>query len=208
MKGRGKSDEHRKKLSDAKIGCTLSDTHRENIGKSVTGTKRSDESKKRYSLSKMGDKNPVKRQDVKDKIRNTVLQNYEDNPQIKDKISLSLTKYFKSNDNYVSLEDFDSYKKYRSLVDNLTKRIKNKLIEMWDGHDYYDNEYIKDNFELNYNDSQYPTIDHKISILEGFKKGYLPRIISSIDNLCITKRALNTSKGALNESDFIEKLRK
>jgi hypothetical protein len=46
--------------------------------------------------------------------------------------------------------------------------IKKDLLENWDGYDYYDGEYIKDNFCLYSNDKNYPTMDHKISCYYGF----------------------------------------
>ena len=75
------------------------------------------------------------------------------------------------------------------------------------GEDYYDNEYILGYLELNYNDDKYPTIDHKVSILEGFKNNISHKIIADIQNLCITKRILNTQKGFKNSMEFFEKLK-
>ena len=49
---------------------------------------------------------------------------------------------------------------------NNPKILEKKLIEEWNGLDYYDGEDIKLNFHLNYNNESYPTIDHKISIFE------------------------------------------
>lgn len=88
----------------------------------------------------------------------------------------------------------------------MTIRNKKELFENWNGMDYYDNEYIKDNTNLDYNDPSYPTIDHKISILEGFKKSYTFEFISSINNLCITKRKYNNLKGTKSEIEFTNKL--
>jgi hypothetical protein len=47
----------------------------------------------------------------------------------------------------------------------------------------------------------YPTIDHKISIFEGFHKNIPPYIIGGIENLCITKRKINLLKS--NKENFI-----
>lgn len=207
MKGRKVSEESKLKMSLAKIGKKLTQTHKDKIGKSCRGKVRTEESKKRYSESKIGDKNPTKRQDVKDKIRNSVLKLYKENPEIKDKISKSVIDYFNNNQNYVRLEDLNEYEKFRNEVEKMTKRLRKELFDSWDGIDYYDGEFIGDNINLDYNDGSYPTIDHKIPIIKGFKSGMTAMEIASIDNLCITKRKINTKKGFLNESDFIEKLK-
>jgi hypothetical protein len=68
------------------------------------------------------------------------------------------------------------------------------LLESWDGYDFYDGEYIKNNFQLHYFDNKYPTIDHKISIYDGFISGISPVEISNIKNLCFTKRITNIIK--------------
>ena len=206
-KGVIKSDIHRKKLSEAKIGCKLSKKHRLNISKSNSGKIRSEESKNRYSVSKMGNKNPTKQDWVKNKIRNSIIKLYEENPEIKDRISNSLYRYFQNNTNYTSIENQIEYQEYRKIVNNLTNRNKKELLSIWDGIDYYDGEFILDNYSYNYNDERYPTIDHKISILYGFKNNIDAEIISSIENLCITKRTLNSKKGYHNYTEFFEKIK-
>jgi len=201
-KGQIFSDDHKKNLSESHKGKKLSKEHKDKIGLSCKGKVRSDESKKRYSDSKIGGKNPAKKPEVREKIRNSILKLYEDNPEIKDKISKSVNNYFQINNIFISEDEKSEYIRYRKLIDNLTKRNKKKLIEEWNGLDYYDGEDIKINFNLNYNDERYPTIDHKISIFEGFKKGYQVEEISSLDNLCITKRKNNTKKSFKNEEEF------
>ncbi len=54
--------------------------------------------------------------------------------------------------------------------------------------------FIGSNFTLSHYDDEYPTIDHKISIYEGFCKGMEPELISSIQNICWTKRTINIKK--------------
>jgi len=56
---------------------------------------------------------------------------------------------------------------------------------------------------LDYNDSKYPTIDHKISIFFGFNNKIDASIIGSFENICLTKRSINKRKGVLNENEFI-----
>jgi hypothetical protein len=96
----------------------------------------------------------------------------------------------------------NDYLLYRNECRRFTKYNYNKLIEDWDGIDYYDNIDILNNFELDHNDPNYPTIDHKISVYYGFKNSIDPNIIGSIDNLCITKRSINSSKRHLLEEEF------
>lgn len=55
---------------------------------------------------------------------------------------------------------------------------------------------------LNSNDIGFPTIDHKISIWNGFKNNIPPCFIGGIDNLCITSRRNNSCKNRKNEKEF------
>jgi hypothetical protein len=88
--------------------------------------------------------------------------------------------------------DFLNYKK---IVRRYTRKNKKELYKNWNGYDYYDNNYIKDNLNLHYNNLDSLNIDHKISIKYGFDNGILPSIIGNIDNLCLTKRINNLKKG-------------
>lgn len=92
------------------------------------------------------------------------------------------------------LRDFELYKK---ITLKYTRRNLKELNENWNGIDYYDNEEIRKYKELHFNDNRYPHVDHKISIFKGFKNNIIPQIIGDIDNLCITKRINNLSKGSL-----------
>ena len=71
------------------------------------------------------------------------------------------------------------------------------LYKDWNGLDFYDNEIIKENKNIDSNDVSYPTIDHKISVKNGFDNNIEPIKIGELDNLCITKRCNNSSKGSL-----------
>jgi hypothetical protein len=87
---------------------------------------------------------------------------------------------------------------YQNRVRYLTNRNKPLLLEEWNGNDYYDGEYIRNNFYMKFHDKKYPTIDHKISIYYGFINNIDPEEISKIENLCLTKRGNNSSKGTKN----------
>lgn len=99
--------------------------------------------------------------------------------------------------------NYDNYLKYRYKVDYLTRKNIKFVLDKWDGIDYYDGEYIRDYYELDKNSILYPTIDHKISVKSGFIKNMSIEEMSSIDNLCITKRTINSKKNSKNEEDFI-----
>jgi len=95
---------------------------------------------------------------------------------------------------YIPIESVDDFKKYRKIVNRITNRNRKKMFENWNGIDFYDNRNIIDNLKLSSNDMLYPTIDHKISLYQGFKENIPPYIIGGIDNLCITKRRINLLK--------------
>lgn len=99
----------------------------------------------------------------------------------------------------------DLFRIYRRKVRYETDLLKQKLFDDWDGYDYYDNEYIKENFTLNKNHNNYPSIDHKISCFYGFINNLDTSVISDINNLCVTKRIINSRKSQLNEDEFINK---
>jgi len=95
---------------------------------------------------------------------------------------------------YIPLNLISDFKRYRKIVNRYTFKSKKELYKIWDGYDYYDNEYIKEYLKLSSNDMTYPTVDHKISIHEGFLKNIPPFIIGDINNICITKRRINLLK--------------
>jgi hypothetical protein len=96
----------------------------------------------------------------------------------------------------------DIYKYYRNIVLSETNKNIRGLFEKWKGIDYYDLEDISKNFSLHYNDRNYPTIDHKISIKYGFINNIEPKIIGDLNNLCITKRSINSTKNSKTEDEF------
>jgi hypothetical protein len=103
-------------------------------------------------------------------------------------------------------ELIEPWEKYKREVRKFTKRNTTKLYENWDGNDFYDGELIKKYLGLSHVHRFYPTIDHKISVFYGFQNGISSEEIGSLDNLCITKRYLNSIKRTLIDSEFIEKL--
>jgi very-short-patch-repair endonuclease len=67
-KGKKRSFEAKQKMSQSKKGQTLSQESRMKISNTLTGFKHSDETKKNMSLSRMGNRNVSKREDVRKKL--------------------------------------------------------------------------------------------------------------------------------------------
>ena len=115
----------------------------------------------------------------------------------------NLMSYYENSESLYNKEIIeDQYLFYRNEVRRLTKKSLKSLIDSWDGLDYYDKESIEENYMLDKNDPNYPTIDHKISVYYGFVNNIPPEEISDISNLCITKRFINSKKRDLIESEF------
>lgn len=112
------------------------------------------------------------------------------NDEIKNKCKLTRIK----NGYMVSDINMEPFLLYKRNCRRITNKFKKELYENWNGIDYYDGEYIKDNLNLNNTNVNYPTIDHKISIYYGFMNNISENEIGDIKNLCITKRKINCSK--------------
>ena len=127
-------------------------------------------------------------------MKETNIEKYGyENPMSNDNIKNKMIKTKQKLGIYLNEIDRDDFVNYKLRVKSLTNKNKKKLFENWSGRDYYDNEFIKNNV---CNDKYYPTIDHKISTKYGFDNNITAEEISKLENLCITKRGLNSSKGA------------
>jgi hypothetical protein len=169
----------------------------------------------RTNMIKFGYKTNLISPEYKSRIKKTLFNIYgtENFWEIRDKNSISKklklididkiqkTILIDSENLYKKITDTD-YILYRNECRRLTKKNILKLLEKWDGKDYYDNSDISNNFNLKHNDTEYPTIDHKISVYYGFINKIDPILIGSIDNLCITKRSINSKKRDLCEIEF------
>jgi hypothetical protein len=146
---------------------------------------------------------PQKLESVKNKTNQTCFEKYgakfpAGNKEISNKI-----KNTKINRKLqISDEEKTKFEIYSQKVDNITQKTKKELFKNWNGYDYYDNEYIKENLKLHYNSNCYPSIDHKISKWCGFKENISEEIIGNISNLCITKRIINSLKNKLTENEY------
>lgn len=152
--------------------------------------------------------------EIREKIQNINIKKYGHispfgNKEVQKKLKEKFTYEFLNKESkfYGNLYFINEYKLYKRKVQYHTYKIKEKLFSEWNGRDYYDDEYIKENFVLNKNDSRFPTIDHKKSSFYGFLNNIDPLEISKIDNLCVTKRINNILKSILNEEDFKMKIK-
>jgi len=169
---------------------------------------------KETNLEKYGVEYPSQSSDIQEKSKVTSLLNYgvewaSKSPEVKSKIKQTCIKnygtdYYASslhaknrrikNNKQVPDDMKTEFELYTKIVRNKTNRVKDKLFESWNGLDYYDSENIKNNLKHKHFDKRYPTIDHKISIYFGFINKIDPEIIGDLNNLCITKRSINSSK--------------
>lgn len=158
---------------------------------------------KEKCLKKYGSEYYVQTEDFKEKYRNHCLEKFGVDNYFKfDEFKLELRNRLIKQGRVVCSDNIKDFSKYKRTCTTLTQKIKNELLNNWSGYDYYDNEYIKDNYNLSHNSRLYPTIDHKISVIYGFLNDITPEIISSLDNLCITKKYINSKKKSLIEKEF------
>ncbi len=146
-------------------------------------------------MEKYGVENTYQLEENKNKMKNTCIERYGvENPMQDLKINNRALKT--RIDNGYSCDIKDEFFKYRNKCRSLTYKVKNILLENWDGFDFYDNEYIKNNFNLNPMDRNYPTIEHKIPLLHGYLNKISETIVCDIENLCFTKRWINSTLGS------------
>ena len=90
--------------------------------------------------------------------------------------------------------DKAEWKQYWKRCDWLTRKIRQQMLNEWDGIDYIDGEYIKDNLSLHFTHGDYPTLDHLKSRSQCFKENISPYDATNSENLKWTKRRNNSSK--------------
>lgn len=158
---------------------------------------------KETCLERYGETSYNKTEDFKKKVIKTNLEKYGAEYPMKTEegqLKRKLTRISKGNQ--IPDEFVDAYRKYRLIVNRSLQRNKKVILESWNGYDYYDGEFIRDNFNLKQNDRLYPHFDHKISVAYGFKNNIDPDVISDINNICITKQWINGLKKEMNEDEF------
>jgi len=180
------------------------ETNLEKYGvENVSQSEKIKEKKKETSIKNYGVDHPLKTFEIMEKLRNTNIDNLSvPYPTMSKVVTDKILKTNIKNGRTIKMEDTEDFYKYYLLVCKYTRINKIHLLNNWDGNDYYTSEYILENFKLNSNDKKYPTIDHKKSIKYGFDNKISPEEISQIDNLCITTRSNNSSKGEKTETNF------
>ena len=144
------------------------------------------------NINNFGVDNPGKCEKFKDQIKKTCFERYGVDSFNKSEIckNILIQKGLKVPDEFKS-----EFEIYQYEVRKLTRSKKKKVFEEWSGYDYYDNEYIKNNYIFSHVSPLYPTIDHKTSIFFGFNNNISVNEIADVNNLCVTKRPINLSKG-------------
>lgn len=137
------------------------------------------------------------------KRKNTCLEKYGvDNVSKVSKINERIMQTKKDKNLVIPENLLTEWEIYKKNVRKLTRRNLKKLYNDWDGFDYYDNENIKQYLGFSHTNRFYPTVDHKISTYYGFLNGINEEEISKYENLCITKRYINSIKKTLIEEEF------
>lgn len=140
-------------------------------------------------LDKYGVENISQNEDIKKKKEETSMKNYG-HP------------YFPCTDKYKIMMGIlldkdikNDWQLYKRQSRRIFDKIKPEVYKNWNGYDFYDKEYIKENLNLHYNDINYPTVDHKLSVFYGFMNNISVDEINKIENLVVTKRSINSAKG-------------
>lgn len=91
---------------------------------------------------------------------------------------------------------------FRKNVDSITARNKKLLLDT--GYCFYTGIQFGDIKGLiNPNDPIKKTIDHKISIVDGYLRNYTAEEIGCLSNLCWTIKYCNSFKGNMSANDFL-----
>ena len=86
------------------------------------------------------------------------------------------------------------WKQYWRRCNDLTRKMRVKLLDEWDGIDYIDGKNILHNLMLPASHAEYPTLDHVKPRSQGFREVLTPYEISNPANLKWTTRRNNSSK--------------
>ncbi len=185
------------------------------------------EKREKTNMKLYGTKNPMMTDGIKEKVRITCVKKYgkfycqtdEFKQKIKEKkddTDRKARKTHEKNGRWIPLKKCSRFSLYRRIVIAETRKHRKILFEQWDGTDFYSGESLKTKKQLVEENPGidvhhlkcYPTVDHKISVLNGFLTGRDPKDIGSIDNLCITSRSNNSSKRERCSLEFLDEIRK
>jgi hypothetical protein len=151
-------------------------------------------------MSKFGANHALKNQSLIEKSKQTCISNHGcDHPSKSFKIQEKSKLTRIENKTQIPESLMTDWEIYKKLVKIETRKNKKILLENWDGYDFYDKEYIKDNY-INFKprDGKYPSLDHKVSVFFGFINNIPYSEIGSLENICITKTEINCSKREKN----------
>lgn len=94
--------------------------------------------------------------------------------------------------------DVAEWKQYWRRCNDLTRKIRKQMLENWDGYDYIDGKYIKNNLSFPHYHAEYPTLDHIKPRSQCFKEGLSPYEATKPKNLAWTTRKNNSKKSQKN----------
>ena len=108
-------------------------------------------------------------------------------------------------------EERTDYERYASEVRRHTRRNRKKVFASWDGCCFYDGCRLITNDEFAKRhpgvplarNAMRPTIDHKESVICGFKSGTPPDVIGGVDNLCVCSQSVNSQKNYRSMVEFL-----
>ena len=147
---------------------------------------------------KRSQSNKLKSKEASEKRKNTLLLNY--GVDYASKISGFRDKMIKTKCEkygFKSLDEITQFETYRNKVRCLTRKSKYLLFKSFEKC-YYTGIVM----DLGGCGSKSKTIDHKISIIYGFKNNMSPEQIAHIDNLCVACRFVNSMKNYMTEEEF------
>lgn len=167
--------------------------------------------KKKTSIKNYSVEYSISSKEVREKIKNVLFEKYGGHQTMDKSIMLKIVENCKitkiKRGLMISDDKLSDWELYCRNVKNITRKNKKILLEKWNGFDFYDGEYIKDNFNLPHIHRLYPTLDHKISTYYGYINNISEEDISDISNLCFTKKYINSMKSKLTIDEFIKKER-
>ena len=186
------SEQHRKNLSKSAMGNKNGLGHKMSIDNKIAQSKRMIGNKcgKGVMFTK-------ERRDKIGKANSISLKGRKLPKQVIDKIAKTKIK----NGMQISPELLSDFENYRRDVLKETRKHKKKLFKDWNGLCYYiEKNIIKFHNKEDYNNPNFPVIDHRMSIFDGFNNNISHAIVGGIDNLCICTRKIN---GIKNKRSFI-----
>lgn len=149
---------------------------------------------KETMIERYGVENASMLEETKEKVRNTCREKYG-STNGENSYSSKVKHYIKMNIPW----DDTGFSDYKKEVWRITKKEKKKII--FTGECYYTKVNIfKDNW---INDPYHASVDHRISVMDGFERGLSPEVIGNVDNLCYCSRLCNSVKCAYSEEDFL-----